>query len=94
MNDGIGPSLCSLAYVSVDTIAGVVTVLGRGSLLAKVDIKSAYLLIRCIQRITRFWELSVEAVASVMECYCLVFDRLRKCLQLLWTPSSSAFGEK
>ena len=45
VNDGIDPSLCSLAYVSVDTIAGVVAVLGRGSLLAKVDIESAYRLI-------------------------------------------------
>ena len=45
VNDGINKELCSLSYVSVDTIAKQVTVLGRGTLLAKMDVRSAYRLI-------------------------------------------------
>ena len=45
VNDGIDPSLCSLAYTTVDDIAAVVAQLGKGALLAKVDIESAYRLI-------------------------------------------------
>ena len=42
VNDGISEDLASLTYVSVDNIMEVVSALGVGSLLAKVDIKSAY----------------------------------------------------
>ena len=42
VNDGISKHLCSLSYISVDHIANTVLQLGRGSLLAKVDIKEAY----------------------------------------------------
>ena len=42
VNDGISRSLCSLTYVSVDTAVNLVEQLGRGTLLAKVDIRSAY----------------------------------------------------
>ena len=42
INDGISPELCSLSYISVDDVSRVVASLGRGTLLAKVDIKSAY----------------------------------------------------
>ena len=42
VNDGISPELCSLSYISIDDISRVVASLGRGTLLAKVDIKSAY----------------------------------------------------
>ena len=42
VNDGISRSLCSLTYVSVDTAVKLVEQLGRGTLLAKVDIRSAY----------------------------------------------------
>ena len=45
VNDGIDSALCSLRYVSVDTVANIVASLGVGSLLAKVDIESAYRLI-------------------------------------------------
>ena len=45
MNDAIDPSLCSLTYVTVDTVAAAATSLGRHSLLAKIDVKSAYQLI-------------------------------------------------
>ena len=45
VNDGIAPELCSLVYVSVDTVAAVAAGYGRGALLAKMDIESAYRLI-------------------------------------------------
>ena len=45
VNDGIDPVLCSLSYESVDKIASLVLQLGVGSLMAKVDIESAYRLI-------------------------------------------------
>ena len=45
INDGIDRSLGSLSYTTVDDIAAVVAQLGRGALIAKVDIESAYRLI-------------------------------------------------
>ena len=45
MNDGISAQWCLLVYTLVDEVATVALTLGRGSLLAKVDIKSAYCLI-------------------------------------------------
>ena len=45
VNDTIDPALCSLSYISVDQVAMAAFRLGKGSLLAKADIKSAYRLI-------------------------------------------------
>ena len=45
VNDGINRDVVSLSYVSVDNLAEVVCCLGRGTLLAKFDIKSAYRLV-------------------------------------------------
>ena len=42
VNGGIEGALCSLSYVSVESAAQAVLQLGRGALLAKVDIRSAY----------------------------------------------------
>ena len=42
INGGISPNLCSLSYINVDDVSRVVASLGRGTLLAKVDLKSAY----------------------------------------------------
>ena len=42
VNDAISRDLCSLSYISVDDAAKAVTRVGRGALLAKVDIKNAY----------------------------------------------------
>ena len=42
VNDGIDRDLCSFHYVSVDTAAARMHTLGRGALLAKMDIKQAY----------------------------------------------------
>jgi len=45
VNVTIDPNLCSLSYISVDEVARVAMSLGKGALLAKVDIKAAYRLV-------------------------------------------------
>ena len=42
VNDGISKELCSLSYVSVDDVVAKVMGVGRGALMAKFDLKSAY----------------------------------------------------
>ena len=41
INDGSDPHLCSLSYTSVEAVAAAAQQLGRGALLAKLDIKLA-----------------------------------------------------
>ena len=45
VNDAIDPALCTLEYIKVDRVAESAMQLGNASLLAKIDIKSAYRLI-------------------------------------------------
>ena len=45
INDGIPKPLCSLSYITVDSAIAEIMKLGRGTLLAKVDIKSAFCLL-------------------------------------------------
>ena len=45
VNDGIDKETCSLSYTSVDAVVEKILELGRGSLLAKLDIKQAYRMI-------------------------------------------------
>ena len=46
MNDGINSNLCSLKYTLVDEVADIVArLMGRGTLLAKIDIEAAYRII-------------------------------------------------
>ena len=45
VNDGVDPSLCLLLYVTVERVAEVATVMGRGALMAKIDIEAAYRLV-------------------------------------------------
>ena len=45
VNDGIDRELCTLSYVTVEQVARKVSRLGKGALLAKVDIESAYRLV-------------------------------------------------
>ena len=42
INDGVDPALCSLSYSSVDEAATIISGLGSGAILAKLDIQSAY----------------------------------------------------
>ena len=45
VNDGIPKALCSLKYVTIDEAIKEIVRLGRGALLAKIDIKSAFRLL-------------------------------------------------
>jgi hypothetical protein len=45
VNDGVRSDLCSLHYTSVLRVATAAMRLGKGALLAKLDIKSAYRLV-------------------------------------------------
>ena len=45
VNDAIDPRLCSLKYVTVNQVTKKAMQLGKGSLIAKIDIKSAYRLV-------------------------------------------------
>ena len=41
INDAIDPDICSLSYITVRTVAAAAMALGKGSLIAKIDVKSA-----------------------------------------------------
>ena len=45
VNDSIDSILCSLNYITVSQVASKAMSLGKGSLIAKIDIKTAYWLI-------------------------------------------------
>ena len=45
VNDGITKDLCSLSYVSINEVTTAALALGRGTLMAKMDIKEAYRLV-------------------------------------------------
>lgn len=45
INDGIPKELCSLTYITIDTAIEQIQTLGRGTSLAKIDIKSAFRLL-------------------------------------------------
>ena len=72
VNDGISSDLVSLSYISVDDVAEIVQELGRGALLAKMDIEAAYWLIpvhpqdRILQGMV--WSMSTPA-------FCLVYSQ-------------------
>ena len=42
INDGIPKELCSITYISIDDVIQRILMLGPGTLLAKIDIKSAF----------------------------------------------------
>lgn len=42
INDGVPASLCSLSYASVENATQFIKILGHGTLLIKIDLKSAY----------------------------------------------------
>ena len=45
VNDAINLELCSTSYITVDQVAATALALGRGAMIAKIDIKLAYRLI-------------------------------------------------
>ena len=45
VNDGIPPSLCSIKYISIDDAINQILSLGRGTMMAKIDIKNTFRLL-------------------------------------------------
>ena len=45
INDGIEPELCSLSYASTDDAVSNIISMGKGTLLAKLDLESAYCIV-------------------------------------------------
>ena len=45
VNNAIDPALCSLKYVTVKRVTRAAVSLGKGALIAKIDIKSAYCIV-------------------------------------------------
>ena len=92
VNDGIDPALTSLSYITVDSVAQVVRQLGTGSLLAKMDIESAYRLIpvhlqdRILQAVEWKGKIYVDpmlpfGLRSAPKFFYAVADALNWCLQ-------------
>ena len=76
VNDHIGKNLCPLKYVTVDHIAARVHTLGKGAMLAKLDIKSAYhILYWFIQRIVCYRQCVGETAFSLTRPCRLVCDQ-------------------
>lgn len=42
VNSGIDSALCSLSYITVDDAVAIILEKGRGTMLAKLDLESAY----------------------------------------------------
>ena len=56
VNDGINPKQCSLSYFNVDVAGELVTVMVRGTLMAKIIVKSVYRMITVHPEETgRYW---------------------------------------
>ena len=71
VNDGIDPSFCSLCYTTVDEVAARVAHLGRGTLLAKIDIESAYWLLP-VHPHDRPLQQSNGTIRSMLMLFCLL----------------------
>ena len=56
INEGIDPALCSMAYTIVDEVTAIVAQLGRGALMSKIDIESAYRLVPVHPLLAMRWE--------------------------------------
>ena len=92
MNDGIDPALTSLTYITVDSVMHVVQQLGKGSLLAKMDTESAYVLVpvhpqdRILQAVEWDGQIYVDpmlpfGLRSAQIFFTAVADMLNWCLQ-------------
>ena len=79
VNDAINPSLGSLSYISGEKVAKQAMSLGRGALLEKIDIKSAYRLVPVHPS-----ERMLVGMENYLwtECLCSGFDQHPRFLQL------------
>ncbi len=95
VNDGIPAERCSFEYTTVDRVAGAALALGRGALLAKIDIKSAYRLIP-VHPVDRplYWAASGKGKCMLMGSSRLGYDLPQRFLMPWQMHWSSASGRK
>ena len=97
VNNGIDATLCSMAYITVDNAATLVARLGRGSILAKVDIEAAYRLVpvhpqdRVLQAVRWQGQVFIDpmlpfGLSSVPNIFNTLVDALNWILQLAGIP--------
>ena len=92
VNDGVDSALCSLEYISVDRVAQVIADLGVGTLMAKIDIKSAYLIIPVHPGL--FWDGNGrDRYLWTLLCH-LAYAQLPRSLRLWRMSLSGAFGRQ
>ncbi len=68
VNDGISKELATLSYVSLDQVADTAARLGRGLLLAKMDIKQAYRQVSVHSQVFHYVDDFITLGASATEC--------------------------
>ena len=78
VNDGVDPDLCSLTYTTVDHVAEIAVSLGKGTLLAKQDIESAYCLVPVHPQDRK--QFSGNTTYMLTQCCPLVSGRPRRSL--------------
>ena len=90
VNDGISKELSSLSYTSVDWVAEQVIWLGRGALLVKLDIQSAYRIVlvhpddRCLLGVKWKGQVFVDCALSFgLRSACKIFTALADAVELV-----------
>ena len=78
VNDGNDPSLCSLTYISHDHITEQIVFMGRGTLTAKTDIKSAYRNVPVHPGDRHLLGMNWQGQTFVDGCYRLVYAQHQK----------------
>ena len=98
INDGVDLQLCSLSYTSVEAAATKVLELGSGSLLAKLDLESAYRMIpvhpqdRPLLGMKWKEETLLDTVLSfVLQSAPKVFTLMADCLQWVFKAQGAQF---
>ena len=76
VNDGIDPSLCSMSYITVQDAIQEITKLGKGALLAKLDIKDAYRMVTVHPTDRHLLGIQWQGATYIDGCYLLVYVQL------------------
>ena len=92
VNDGIDASLCSLQYTTVEAVANRALSLGKGALLAKLDIKSAYRLVSVHPSDGSCWASDGEGHCTSTACCRSAYARHRRFSPPSPTPSSGSYS--
>ena len=85
MNDGISQDLCSLQYARVDDAEALVKMLGVGTMIAKLDLKSACRMVPVHQLDHAILVLAGKMQPFVIRLYHLGYNQLPSYSQLWLT---------